>query len=259
MAVVCYMVFFAVLNTTMFNVAIPDISRDFNLTPTEVSWVLTSYIAVFGMGAVVYGKLADAFPIKKLLTIGLIMFNAGSVVGLLSHCFSMLVAGRIVQGVGGSAITALWMIISIRYIPVAIRGRALAAVSSTIACAGACGPVIGSFVAGNFHWRYLFLVSSMTLPAIPFFQKYLPCEAPRRESFDYIGGALLGGVVVSFLVLVAESRFVALPVGLLFLAGFFVRINRTDTPFMRPDLMRNRRYRGGLLTLFLAQERQFTV
>src|SRR5574340_59195 len=107
MMVVCYMVFFASLNTTMFNVAIPDISRQFHLTPPEVSWVLTAYVAIFGMGAVIYGKLADAYPIKNLLTIGLFLFNAGSLVGFMAHWFPMLIAGRMLQAMGGSAIPAL--------------------------------------------------------------------------------------------------------------------------------------------------------
>jgi DHA2 family metal-tetracycline-proton antiporter-like MFS transporter len=247
------MVFFAVLNTTMFNVAIPDIVREFRLTPPEVSWVLTSYIAIFGMGAVVYGKLADAVPIKKLLTIGLALFNAGSVVGLFSYSFPMLVAGRILQGIGGSAISALAMIISIRYFPVAVRGRVLAAVSTSIACGGACGPIIGSFVAGTFDWRYLFLVSSLTLPAIPFFNRLLPDEVPRNEPFDYLGGALLGGAVVSFLIFVTESRLPGLLAGLIFFGGFTLRIHRAAAPFLMPELLRDRRYRSGLLTLFLAQ------
>ncbi len=193
MAVVCYTVFFAVLNTTMFNVAIPDIVREFHLSPTEVSWTVTLYIAVFGLGAVVYGKLADAVSIKVLLSVGLVLFNAGSVVGLCSTWFPMLVAGRMLQGVGGSAVSSLAMIIAIRYIPVGIRGRVFAAVSSTIACAGVSGPIIGSYVAGNFSWR----VSFLTLPAIPFFNRILPFAPPRREPFVLLGGVLLASGIVS--------------------------------------------------------------
>jgi DHA2 family metal-tetracycline-proton antiporter-like MFS transporter len=252
MMVVCYMVFFAALNTTMFNVAIPDISRQFHLTPPEASWVLTAYVAIFGMGAVIYGKLADAYPIKNLLTIGLFLFNAGSLVGFMAHWFPMLIAGRMLQAMGGSAIPALGMLVSIRYIPVAIRGRVLAAVSSTIACGGAFGPIIGGFIAGNFHWRYLFIISLSTLLAIPFFHRLLPAEKCRKTTFDYLGGALLAGTAVSLLVLVTQSCIWGLPAGVLFLAGFVLRIHNTDTPFMLPSLMGDRRYRNGLLTLWLA-------
>lgn len=253
MVMACYMIFFVVLNTTMFNVAIPDISRQFHLTPTEVSWVVTVYIAIFGMGAVIYGKLADTYSTKTLLTIGLILFNIGSIIGLFSLWFPMLIAGRILQAIGGSAIPALSMLVSIRYLPVAIRGRTLAAVSSVIACGGAFGPVIGGFIAGNFHWRYLFLVSIATLVVIPFSHRLLPLETSGKESFDYLGGALLGGSVVSLLLLVVQGRIWALPAGMLSLAGLILRIQRCKNPFILPSLMQDRRYRNCLLTLLLAQ------
>ncbi len=250
--VFCYTLFFSVLNATMFNVAIPDISRQFHLTPPEVSWVLTGYVATFGLGAITYGKLADVYPIKLLITIGLLLFNAGSLVGFFSRWFPMLIAGRLLQAVGGSCIPSLVMLTAIRYMPVAMRGRILAAVSSTIACGGAFGPIIGGFIAGNFHWRYLFLVSSSTLLAIPFYHRLLPAEKGRKERFDFLGGALLGATVISFLTFVAQSFLWGFPAGLLFLTGFILRIHRADTPFMLPGLFRDRRYRNGLLTLFLA-------
>lgn len=252
MMVFCYTVFFSVLNTTMFNVAIPDISRQFHLTPSEVSWVLTAYIAIFGMGAIIYGKLADSYPIKSLITIGLLLFNAGALVGFFSQWFPMLIAGRLLQAVGGSSIPSLAMLVAIRHMPVTIRGRVLAAVSSTIACGGAFGPIIGGFIAGNFHWRYLFLVTSTTLLAIPFFHRLLPYEICQKEHFDFLGGALLGATIISLLVFVAQSCLWGLPTGILFLAGFILRIHYADAPFIPPSLFKIRSYRNGLLTLFLA-------
>lgn len=186
--VVCYMLFFATLNTTMFNVAIPDVSRQFNLSPLRVSWVLTTYVAIFGMGSVIYGKLADAYPVKFLLTAGLFLFNAGSLVGLFAQSFPVLVTGRMLQAAGGASLPALSMIVAIRYTPLSTRGRVLATVSSTIACGGAFGPIIGGFIAGNLHWRYLFLVSLSTLCAIPFYYRLLPAEECRKEPFDFLGG-----------------------------------------------------------------------
>lgn len=251
--VVCYMLFFATLNTTMFNVAIPDISREFNLSPPRVSWVLTTYIAIFGMGSVVYGKLADAYPVKKLLTAGLIVFNAGSLVGLFAQTFPVLVMGRMLQAVGGAALPALSMLVAIRYSPLSVRGRVLATVSSTIACGGAFGPIIGGFIAGNLHWRYLFLVSLSTLFAIPFYYRLLPAEECRKKPFDFLGGTLLAAFIASLLVFVVQARLLALPACLLFLAGFVIRIRSADSPFILPGLMHDHRLRNGLFTLFLAQ------
>lgn len=251
--VVCYMLFFGTLNTTMFNVAIPDISRQFHLSPPRVSWVLTMYIALFGMGSVVYGKLADAYPLKNLLNVGMALFNIGAVCGLVAQSFPVLVLARILQATGGASLPALAMLVGIRYTHPSRRGRIMATVSSTIACGGAFGPIIGGLIAGNVHWRYLFLVSMLTLPAIPFYCRLLPVEESRKEPFDLIGAVLLGGLVLSLLVLVVQSRWLALPLCILFLAAFIARIRSTAFPFIRPQMLRDRLYRNGLFTLFLAQ------
>lgn len=70
---VALILIFSVMNGTMFNVAIPDIADHFNLLPSQVSWVMTGYIMVNAVGALMYGKLADIFPIRSILTFGISM------------------------------------------------------------------------------------------------------------------------------------------------------------------------------------------
>jgi DHA2 family metal-tetracycline-proton antiporter-like MFS transporter len=252
----CSCAFFSTLNVTMFNVTIPDIAKQFQLSPTEVSWVLTIFTLIYGLGAVVYGKLADLYPIKRLITIGLLIFNLGSLVGFFSTSFPMLVAGRFLQGCGGAAIPSLGMVIAMRYTPVAIRGRVLAALVSTLACAGASGPVVGGYIAGNFHWRYLFLLSAITLLTLPFYHRILPDEKRREGSIDFLGGLLLCASVVAFLLFVTELNYWGLLAALALLSAFVLHIHRAEDPFIKPSLLRDKYYRNALLSLFLVM---FTV
>lgn len=252
MAVVCATVFFTVLNTTMFNVTIPDISREFGLSPATVSWVLTAYVAIFGLGAVTYGKIADYLPIKRLIYVALVLFNSGCLIGFCSRWFPLLIAGRMIQAVGGSAMTALGMYVSVRVVPLQMRGRFLGAVAATIACAGGFGPVFGGFIAGHFHWRYLFLLSMVTLLSLPLYARLLPDEVRRPGRFDFLGCLLLGGSVACTLFFLAQAVVWALPLGLLFMAVFVIRINSTADPFIQPGLLKIRQYRNGLLTLFFS-------
>ena len=69
-------VFFSVLNTTMFNVSLPDIAEQFHLLPSQVSWVVSGYVIIFAISSATYGRLADTYSIKTLVTIGLVLFNA---------------------------------------------------------------------------------------------------------------------------------------------------------------------------------------
>ncbi|MHB8714227.1 MAG: MFS transporter, partial [Trichloromonadaceae bacterium] len=130
-ALLCFAVFFSVLNGTMFNVAVPDIAGDFRLSPTAASWVVSGFVLVFALGSVTYGKLADLYPVRSLISIGLLLFNCGSLLGFLSESYAGLLFARLVQAAGASAIPALAMYTATRFVPPAVRGRTLGAVSST--------------------------------------------------------------------------------------------------------------------------------
>jgi len=247
----CSIVFFSVLNGTMFNVAVPDIARQFELSASEVSWVMTGYIIIFALAAITYGKLADIYPVRRLLTIGLILFNIGALLGFLSHNYMVLLAGRIVQASGGGAIPAMAMLVATRYFPVDKRGRVLGAVASIVALAAGLGPVVGGFIAGHWHWRYLFLISFATLFAIYVARKLLPKETAKDESFDLVGAILVAVAMTATLVFVTRLYWIALPVALIAFALARRHMYRKEFPFISPELLAGRLYRRGLYCTFL--------
>jgi DHA2 family metal-tetracycline-proton antiporter-like MFS transporter len=186
-----FIIFFSVLNGTMFQVAIPDIATEFRLFPSEVSWVMTGYILVFAVGSLMYGKLADLYPVKHLITAGLLLMNTGSLLGLFSIEYSMLITARLLQAGGGAAIPALAMIVVTRYFPADLRGKVLGVIAATVALAAGIGPVLGGFISGSLHWRYLFLTSLLTIFTIPIFRRSLPDDTKRAHSFDAKGAVLI--------------------------------------------------------------------
>lgn len=98
--VLVFALVFSVMNGTMFNVALPIIGKDFNLIPSQVSWVMTSYMVIYAIGSVVYGKLADRYRLKDLLTFGLFLFAIGSITGALAAEYWMIILGRLFQAAG---------------------------------------------------------------------------------------------------------------------------------------------------------------
>lgn len=248
----CSIIFFSVLTGTMFNVAIPDIAREFSLSAAEVSWVMTGYIIVFALASVTYGKLADIYPIRRLMTIGLLLFNVGALLGYFAENYPTLLLGRIVQASGGGAIPAMAMLVATRYFPVTSRGRVLGAAASTVAFAAGVGPVAGGFIAGHWHWRYLFLVSLVTLLAVYAALRLLPKEQSRQESFDAFGALLIGCGVTALLLFITRLYWPALPTSAFFMLVFSRHIGRTEHPFINPKLLRNRLFRHGLYCTFLA-------
>jgi DHA2 family metal-tetracycline-proton antiporter-like MFS transporter len=146
---------------------------------------------------VTYGKLADRFQLKNLLTFGLVVFAIGSLIGLLSQTFWMALIGRCMQAIGAGAIPATATLIPVRYFPPEKRGRALGMMAVGLALGSALGPVVSALIASIADWRWLFIVPMLILLTLPFYRKYLEDQTVNsNEKFDWIGSALLGVSVV---------------------------------------------------------------
>jgi len=245
-------VFFSVLNGVMFNLAVPDIAIEYEASPALVSWVVTAYVIIFAFGSVVYSRLAERFHLRDLITAGLFLFCAGSLLGYFTESFPLLVAARTIQASGAAGIPALSMILATVYVPPHLRGRLLGMIASTVALGLGVGPIAGGFIAGYLHWNYLFLTPLILFPVIFLLRKVLPGQHElTRKPFDYAGAILLAATVCCLLIMVnMRVGWLILPF-LLFGAVFVWRSSSTPEPFINPELLTNRRYLAGLLTAFL--------
>lgn len=255
----CFILLFSVMNVTMFNIALPDIAREFALLPSQASWVVTGYAIMYAVGSLTYGKLADRYPLKLLLTIGLSLFAAGSLLGFIAPYYWLLVVARLLQSAGAAAIPALAMLIPLRFFPVGDRGRVLGIIASAIAFASGVGPIVGGFVSGFLNWRFLFLISAGTLITLPLFRRWLPVEETRPGSMDLPGAALLSGTVALLMLSITTLKLWFLLGGLVLLALFIVRIRSAAHPFIQPALLKIVQYRSALLSAFLTFGASFGI
>jgi MFS transporter, DHA2 family, metal-tetracycline-proton antiporter len=243
----CFTVFWSVLNSTMFNVAVPDIAHQFSLSTAEVSWVVTGYITIFAVATTTYGKLADLYSVRRLMTIGLLLFNFGALLSLLATWYPLLVLGRLVQAAGGGAIPALVMIIATRYAPVGQRGRVLGAVAGTIAFGMGLGPLVGGLLAGFLHWRWLFCLSFANLLVVLPIRSSLPPESPQAGRFDSGGAVLLGAGVCALLVALTRQQLLPLLVALLLLGWLRRHLAGSPAPLIPMQLLGSRRFQMAML------------
>lgn len=241
-----------VMSATMFNIVLPEIRLDFHLTYAQVSWVSSAYMLTYAIGSVTYGKLADIYKLKHLLTFGLIFFAVGSMIGLASQAYWMVLLGRVLQAVGASVIPAAAMIIPSRYFPPETRGRALGLSAAGLALGSAVGPVVSALVVSLVHWRWLFCMPLLVLPMLPLFRKYLGDEERKKGKYDGLGGSLLAGAVALLLLAVTYEKGGLAAAGLIGFLLFIARIRYTAEPFVRPHLFKNRSYSLGLVMAFLA-------
>lgn len=249
---IIYIIFFGVLNETVFNVSTPSIAAQYGLLPSGVAWVITSFVITFGIGSVIYGKLSDTYSLKKLIIIGILIYNAGSLIGIsLQAYYPAVIAARAIQGAGAAAIPALIMVIIARYFAPEARGKVFGILTSTVAFSIGVGPVIGGFVSGTLHWSLLFLIPLASLAAIPYFSRELPDETTGGGRIDIAGAALLSVGLAATVLFLTESNGIAGMIGVVAIVWFILHIRRVKDPFIDPSLLRNLKYRTGIIVGFL--------
>lgn len=248
---IIYLLFFSVLNETMFNVSTPKIAEQFSLSAAGVSWVMTIFLVFFGIGSVIYGRLSDLYSLRRLIAIGVAIYCAGSALGfVLQFSYPLVVLARAIQGIGASALPALIFAAVARYFDVAERGRVFGLLTSTVSVGIGLGPIVGGFVSGALGWAYLFLIPLLSLVALPFLNRLLPNEPRREGSIDYVGAVLVALTVGTLVLYLNISEWYYLLAFIGFLAGFLVRISTAAEPFIKPSLFRNGKFRSGLIVGF---------
>ena len=225
-----YLIFFAVLNETVFNVSTPMIALQFGLSAATVSWVMTIFMVFFGIGSVIYGRLADLYSLRKLIEFGTWVYCAGSVLGfIVQDSYLLVIVARGIQAMGASAIPALCFVVIARYVPAEGRGKVFGFITSVVSVGIGIGPVIGGFVSGQLDWAILFLMPLPTLIALPFLRRELPVEERRPGRVDYIGAVLVSvsvGLLVLYLNLNQTGYLLALAPWLLQCrSGFVTRLS----------------------------------
>jgi DHA2 family metal-tetracycline-proton antiporter-like MFS transporter len=253
MGVLISAVFVSVLNSSMVNVVVPVIGRDYGVSEAQVGWVITGFLLTFAIGIPLYGRAADVFSIRRAFTVGLLAFAAGSLICASAPSLGVLVLGRIVQGAGGAAIPALSSVSVAKILPPGERGSALGLIVSSVGIGAAIGPIVGGGVGSLVGWHYLFIGTLiLTAVLIPAALYVLPDDSPEEaRGFDLPGGILLGLAAGLFLFGITRGQvsgfgsagswgsFVG---SALAAAGFGWRIRRAAEPFVSPTLFRNRAY-----------------
>ncbi|NGQ96268.1 MFS transporter [Brevibacillus sp. SYP-B805] len=246
MRILAFTLVISVMNATMFNIVLPKMSVDLHLSFSQASWVFAVYTLTYAIGSVIYGKLADTYKLKNLLTFGISLLFVGSLVGLAAQAYWMVLLGRILQAAGASVIPATAMIIPVRYFPAERRGRALGISATGLALGNALGPVVSALIVSLVHWRWLFCIPVFILFILPFYRKYLGDEQGKAGRIDWLGGGLLAGAVALLLLAVTNGGWILALASLMIFLLFIVRIRTAAEPFVQPRLFSNKGYSLGL-------------
>lgn len=151
--------FMAVLDATIVNVGLPKIMASFGVGLSTIEWVITGYMLAMAAMLPTSGWLADKFGYKRIYFLGLLLFTFGSFLCGFSENETMLIASRVIQGLGGGMIQPLGMAIIMREFPLKQRGVALGFWGIAAAASVSFGPTIGGYLVDNFSWQLIFNVN----------------------------------------------------------------------------------------------------
>jgi EmrB/QacA subfamily drug resistance transporter len=183
-----------VLDFSIVNVALPDISRELAVSETTVQWVVTAYAITFGGLLVLGGRAADLFGRRRLMLGGLIGFAIASAAGGFAADFPLLVVARGVQGVAAAVVAPAALSILTTSFHGPARTRVLGYFGATASVGFVLGLVLGGVLVEFGSWRAVFFVNvPVCLLCALVGRRTLPAEAANRtrRHLDVVGAALI--------------------------------------------------------------------
>jgi MFS family permease len=192
--VACGATFLAFLDSTIANLAIPDLNNTFHgAGVTNLSWVITLYVITFAALLSPAGRLADLLGRRRVFAAGVALFTLCSVLAAAAPTFGVLLVARAAQGVGAAAMIPASLGLILTSVAPERRSAAIGLWSASAAAAAAFGPPIGGLVVDQFGWRALFALNLPVGLAMLAGARSIP-ETERAEGRlpDVIGTVLLG-------------------------------------------------------------------
>lgn len=177
------------------NIALPSIGSDLAMDAISFSWVRTAYLLTTAMFLVPLSRLADIHGRKRFFTYGMAVFSLGALLIGLSASPEMLIATRVVQGLGSAMIFGTGVAMLTSAFPPQERGRVLGLNVAAVYLGLSLGPTIGGFLTQQWGWRSIyFLTVALGLLVIAFVVLRLKGEwaEAQGESFDLVGSILYG-------------------------------------------------------------------
>jgi EmrB/QacA subfamily drug resistance transporter len=253
----------AFIDGSALNVALPAVQTSLGANGTQLLWIVNGYLLMLASLILIGGSLGDRLGRKRIYAIGIATFLAGSLGSGLAPTANVLIATRIIQGIGGALmIPGSLALINANYSD-ARRGQAIGTWSAVVTIVTVAGPLLGGLFAGAGLWRLVFLINvPLGLAALFILITRVPESSnPAAQPIDYPGAVAatlaLAGLTYGFISAPSQgfgAPAVALSLGVGVIgAALFVWIESRSTHPMLPfSLFRSNVFSGtNLLTLFL--------
>jgi EmrB/QacA subfamily drug resistance transporter len=221
------------------NVALPSIGAEFSMDAVLLSWVATIYLLAAAMFLVPFGRLADIYGRKKMLTYGIIIYTLSSFLSAIAVSAFTLIIFRVLQGIGAALIFGTCIAILMSVYPIGERGKALGITIAAVYLGLSLGPFLGGLLTQSFGWRSIFFVNipfGIVILGLIFCKLKEEWIGAGREKFDTIGSILFGltlvAVMYGFSLLPVRTGLIMILVGISCLFTFVLWEKRVDSPVL---------------------------
>lgn len=262
--------FMSALDSSVVNMALPNISAYFQTTLAIIEWIIMSYLLVISSLLLAYGRLGDMFGHRRIYLLGFVIFTAGSVLCGLAPTILLLIFFRGVQAVGAGMLMAVGPAIVTDTVPPEQRGKALSITAVAVAVALTTGPVLGGILTTAFGWQSIFLIN-IPIGIIGFWlaKQTIPKKPDLSiQPFDFWGAVLIFTALISILLPLSlverfgwNNLFIILAIGFgLVLAVCFVFLEKgTPFPLFDIKLFKNRQFSMSNLAALLNYMAQYMI
>ena len=213
------------LDSTMTNVAVNTIMKDFATGVGGIQWISTGYVLALGITVPIVGWAIEWFDGKKLYLYGLLLFLIGSMIAAISSSIGILILGRVIQGVGSGIIIPLLTTLIVRSAGAENLGSVMSIVSIPTVLAPILGPTFGGFIVKSLDWRWIFYIN---VPIVIFSALLIIFALPNFESnkngkkLDMPSIVFLGGSFTSFILGISNKAILPLVISVILMVGYVV-------------------------------------
>ncbi|WP_367111917.1 DHA2 family efflux MFS transporter permease subunit [uncultured Psychrobacter sp.] len=191
--------FMQILDATILNTSLPQMAAALGESPLKMQWAVISYALTLAIFIPVSGFLADKYGTRRVFLSAIIIFTIGSLLCAASPTLDLLIAARIVQGIGGAMMTPVARLILVKSYP---RNKLLTVMNFAVIpalIAPLVGPVLGGYIVQYFSWHWIFLINiPMGLLGFVLGKKLVPALFEDAKRLDWTGFFLFAAAACGF-------------------------------------------------------------
>lgn len=254
------------LDSTMVNIAVDKLTKDFGTTLDIIQWAITGYVLALAIAVPIAGWLMNKFNGKKIFIGAVIVFGITSVLAGISWNVSSFIVFRLLQGFSAGIITPLMSTLLVKTAGPENLGKVISIVTTPMIFGPILGPVIGGFIIQAASWQWIFFINVfVVLIAVPLMMKTIPDfepfnKASRLDVFGIIDLSLMSAALIFGITKAADHAsfqnsetilWVGIGLGLAVIYFIYDRIKKNQT-VLPMNLFTHKRFLASSVGLFLA-------